>query len=244
MKKNNLQTNTNKKNNLQTKQKKAVSVLSGGLDSLVATSFYKDEYQIHAITFNYGQKSLKNEINASKKICKKLKLKHTFIDLQWLSKLGSSALTTENELPKISINDLCNQEICEDSADKVWVPGRNIVFTSIALSFAESENAEAIIVGWDKEEANTFPDNSKKFLESFNNTIAIGSKKSVEIKSPLIDLNKDEIVKLGYKINVPMELSYSCYSNKEKHCGICESCLRRKSGFMRSGIQDPTEYLK
>jgi 7-cyano-7-deazaguanine synthase len=227
-----------------TMKKKAISVLSGGLDSTIATSFYKDEYEIHGITFNYGQKSLKNEINASKKISEKLGLKHTVIGLPWLSDLGASALTTEDELPKISINDLGNQEICEGSADKVWVPGRNIVFTSIAISFAEAENAEAIIVGWDKEEANTFPDNSKNFLKSFNKTINIGSKNFVEIKAPLIDLNKDEIVKLGYKISSPIELSYSCYSNKERHCGICESCLRRKSGFMRSGIQDPTEYME
>ncbi|MDR1819270.1 MAG: 7-cyano-7-deazaguanine synthase QueC [Methanobrevibacter sp.] len=223
--------------------KKAVSVLSGGLDSTVATSYYKDKYNIHAITFNYGQKA-KQEINASKKICKKLGFSHEIIDLFWLSKIGSSALTTENELPKISIKDINNQEICEKSADKVWVPGRNVVFTAIALSFAESLGAKVIIVGWDKEEANTFPDNSKEFLESFNKTIAIGSKKSVEIKAPLIDLNKKEIVKLGNSINAPMELSYSCYDSKEKHCGICESCLRRKSAFIKSGIKDPSTYLE
>jgi len=223
--------------------KKAISVLSGGLDSTVATSYYKDKYNIYAITFSYGQKA-KHEIYASKEICKKLGINHEIIDLSWLSKLGSSALTTENELPKISIEDINNQEICEESADKVWVPGRNVVFTAIALSFAESLGAKAIIVGWDKEEANTFPDNSREFLESFNKTIAIGSKKSVEIKAPLIDLNKEEIVKLGNSINAPMELSYSCYDNKEKHCGICESCLRRKSAFMKSGIKDPSNYLE
>jgi 7-cyano-7-deazaguanine synthase len=229
---------------LRINKKKAISVLSGGLDSTVATSIYKDSHDIHGITFNYGQKSLKQEINSSEKICEKLGVKHEIIDLPWLSKLGSSALTTDDELPKISIKDLNNQEICEDSADKVWVPGRNLVFTAIALSYAEAINTEIIIVGWDKEEANTFPDNSKEFLESFNKTIAIGSKKSVEIKAPLIDLNKEEIVKLGNKINAPLELSYSCYNDKEKHCGICESCLRRKLAFIKSGIKDPSKYLE
>jgi 7-cyano-7-deazaguanine synthase len=224
-------------------KKKAISVLSGGLDSTVATSFYKDDYDIYALTFNYGQKSLNNEIHASKEICGFLGFEHLVVDLPWLSSLGSSALTSENELPIISIDELNNENICEDSADKVWVPGRNVVFTAVALSFAEAKNTEAIIVGWDKEEANTFPDNSKEFLESFNETIAIGSKKSIKIEAPLIELNKDEIVKLGNDINAPIELSYSCYDNNEKHCGICESCLRRKSGFIKSGIKDPTKYL-
>jgi 7-cyano-7-deazaguanine synthase len=224
-------------------KKKAITVLSGGLDSTVATSFYKDEYDIYALTFNYGQKSLKNELLASKEICGFLGIEQSVIDLLWLSNLGTSALTSENELPIISIDELDDKKVCEDSADKVWVPGRNVVFTAIALSFAEAKDAEAIIVGWDKEEANTFPDNSKEFLESFNKTIAIGSKKSIRIEAPLIDLNKDEIVKLGSEINAPFELSYSCYDNNEKHCGICESCLRRKAGFIKSGIKDPTEYL-
>jgi 7-cyano-7-deazaguanine synthase len=224
--------------------KKAISVLSGGLDSTVASSVYKEEYEVHAITFDYGQRSLKQELSASRNICEKLGFEHTVIDLTWLSKLGSSALTTNKELPKIAIDELDNKEICNDSANNVWVPGRNIVFTSIATSFAEAEDANIIIVGWDKEEANTFPDNSKEFLNSFNETIAIGSKNDIEIKAPAIDLNKKEIVELGKKVNAPMELSYSCYDNNDKHCGLCESCLRRKRAFIETGIPDPTEYLK
>jgi 7-cyano-7-deazaguanine synthase len=224
------------------KIKKAIAVLSGGLDSTVATSVYKDDYEIHSVTFDYGQKSVKQELHSSKKICEKLGIKHTIVSLPWLSKLGGSALTTDDDLPYINMNELDNKEICEDSANKVWVPGRNVVFTAIAMAFAESLNAEIIIVGWDKEEANTFPDNSKEFLESFNNLIAIGSKKNVEIKAPVIDMNKKEIVELGQKINAPMELSYSCYLGELTHCGICESCLRRKRAFIESKIEDKTEY--
>ena len=142
------------------------------------------------------------------------------------------------------MDDLEDSKIAKDSADKVWVPGRNLVFTSIATSFAEAEGAEIIIVGWDKEEAANFPDNSKEFLNSFNKILAIGSKNNIEIKAPLIDLNKKEIVELGRTLKAPMELSYSCYLSGDIHCGTCESCLRRKRAFSEAGIEDKTSYIK
>lgn len=218
--------------------------MSGGLDSTVATAKFSKKYDIHALTFDYGQKSVKQEIKSSKEICEKLAIKHTILDLKWLANLGSSALTSEIEVPNLAIDDLDNNKVTENSADKVWVPGRNLVFTSIATSFAESEGAKIIIVGWDKEEAVNFPDNSKEFLNSFNKTIAIGSKCDIEIKAPLIELNKKEIVKLGKKLEAPMELSYSCYLGSDIHCGSCESCIRRKRAFDQVKIEDKTIYIK
>lgn len=222
--------------------KKAISVLSGGLDSCVATSVYSEEYEIHAITFNYGQKSFKRELKASKEICEKMGFTHEVIDLPWLNKISNSALTSDNEIPTLTTDDLDDLEKCENTASSVWVPGRNIVFSAIATSYAESIGAEIIIVGWDKEEAATFPDNSKEFLESFNDMLNIGSPQNIEVKAPAINLNKDEIVKLGNEINAPMELSYSCYSGDEKHCGVCESCMRRKRAFKLANIEDLSEY--
>ena len=224
--------------------KKAISVLSGGLDSTVATCVYADDYDIHAITFDYGQKSVEREIKASKEICEKMGFKHTVIDLKWLSKISTSSLNTDEEIPSLDEDQLDDLEKCKQTASSVWVPGRNVVFTAIAVSFAESEDAEIIIVGWDKEEAATFPDNSKEFLESYNDLIEIGSPKNIEIKAPAIDLDKDEIVQLGKKVNAPMELSYSCYKGSENHCGVCESCIRRKRAFKQSNIDDLTEYEK
>lgn len=211
---------------------------------MVATVQFIKTHKIHALTFDYGQKSLKQEIKSSKEICERLAIEHTVLDIKWLSNLGNSGLTTETEIPSLAIDDLHNSEKLENSARKVWVPGRNLVFTSIATSFAESEGAEIIIVGWDKEEAVNFPDNSREFLTNFNKTIAIGSKDNIEIKAPLIELNKKEIVKLGKKLQAPMDLSYSCYVGENVHCGSCESCLRRKRAFIESGIQDMTNYIK
>lgn len=231
---------------MQVTRKKAISVLSGGLDSTVATTFFAEEYDIHAITFDYGQKSLDSEINASKQLCEKLGMKHTIIDLKWLANLGTSALTSEIEIPQVNFEDIDNIETSNDTANKVWVPGRNIVFSAIATSFAEGEEAEIIIVGWDKEEAATFPDNSKEFLDSFNDMISIGTKTSnkIRIEAPLIDMNKKEIVELGKKINAPFDISYSCYDGKNNHCGICESCIRRKKAFIDAKIEDPTFYME
>ena len=224
------------------KSKKAISVLSGGLDSTVATSLLAKYYEVHALTFDYGQRSAEVEIKSSMAICEELGMEHTVIKLPWLAQLGKSVLTSEGEIPQLKMDELDDKELCDETARKVWVPGRNVVFTAIALSFAEAEGAEKIIVGWDLEEAATFPDNSPEFLEAFNRLLEIGSLDEVEIEAPLIHMNKEEIVKLGNEIKAPMDLSYSCYIGEEKHCGTCESCMRRKRAFKTAGIEDRTEY--
>ncbi|MGB9937517.1 MAG: 7-cyano-7-deazaguanine synthase QueC [Methanobacterium sp.] len=224
------------------KKPKAISVLSGGLDSTVATAYHLDKHEIHAITFNYGQRSAEMEINSSKAICEKLGIDHTVIELPWLKQLGKSALTSGDDVPELKEYELDNKEICDKTARKVWVPGRNVVFTAIATSFAEAKNAEKIIVGWDLEEAVTFPDNSKEFLDAFNQVLKIGTLDGVQIEAPVINLNKDEIVKLGVKVNAPMDLSYSCYMGEEEHCGTCESCMRRRRAFKESKVEDETKY--
>jgi len=213
------------------KKPKAISVLSGGLDSTVATAYYSEKYEIHALTFNYGQRSAEMEIKSAKAVCKKLGIKHTVLDLLWLKKLGRSALTSDEEVPELKADELDSKEICDETARKVWVPGRNVVFTAIATSFAEAEDAEKIIVGWDLEEAVTFPDNSKEFLNAFNNVLEIGTLEGVQIEAPVINMNKTEIVKLGIEIDAPINLSYSCYMGGEEPCGICESCMRRIRAF-------------
>lgn len=224
--------------------KKAIAVFSGGLDCTVATSVYAKDYEIHAITFNYGQKGFNQELNASKKICEKMGFTHHVIDLDWLAKISTSTLNTDEEIPEVNIDDLDDEEKSSESASSVWVPARNTVFTSIAASYAESIGAEIIIVGWDKEEANTFPDNSKEYMEKFNELFKVGCPIDIEIKAPAIDLDKYEIVKLGADVDAPMELSYSCYKGYEKHCGVCESCMIRKRGFKKAGIEDLTIYEK
>lgn len=217
--------------------KKAISVMSGGLDCTVATSVYDKDYEIHAITFNYGQKAAEQEIIASRKICEKMGWSHEVVDLAWLARISNSSLNTSEDIPEVTEEDLDNLDKSSETASNVWVPARNTVFTSIALSYAESIGAEIIIVGWNGEEGETFPDNSKEYLEEFNELIDVGSPDKIRIEAPAIDLNKEEIVELGIEVGAPMELSYSCYKGEEKPCGVCESCMRRKRAFKKMGLK-------
>lgn len=217
--------------------KKAISVFSGGLDCTVATCIFDKDYEIHAITFNYGQKAFEQELKASKNICEKMGWSHEVIDLPWLSKISNSSLNTDESIPEVNEDDLDNPDKSSETASNVWVPARNTVFTSIALSYAESIGAEIIIVGWNGEEGATFPDNSKEYLEEFNELINVGSPDKIRIEAPAINLNKEEIVELGVEVGAPMELSYSCYNGEDKPCGVCESCMRRKRAFKKIGIK-------
>lgn len=222
---------------------KAIAVLSGGLDCTVATSIYADDYDITAITFDYNQKSLDKEIESAKKICEKYLMNHEIIKLPWLNTISNSSLNTDKSIPEPSNEDLTDFNKSLENAKSVWVPARNTIFCSIALAYAESIEAEIIIVGWDYEESVTFPDNSKEYLDYFNKTIEHGSFYDIKIEAPLINMTKKEIVETGSKYNAPMNLSYSCYAGTKKHCGICESCKRRKNAFKKASIVDPTEYL-
>lgn len=215
--------------------KKAISVFSGGLDCTVATTVFDKDYEIHAITFNYGQKAFKQERKASEKICKNMGWTHEVIDLPWLSKISNSSLNTDDEIPEPLESDLDDLEKSSETASSVWVPARNTVFTSIALSYAESVGAEIIIVGWNNEEGATFPDNSKEYLEEFNELIKVCSPEKIRIEAPCIDLNKEELVELGVKVGAPMKLSYSCYKGEDEPCGVCESCVRRNRAFKKVG---------
>jgi 7-cyano-7-deazaguanine synthase len=216
--------------------KKAISVFSGGLDCTVATCVYDNDYEIHAITFNYGQKAFAQELKASKKICEEMGWTHEVIDLPWLSDISNSSLNTDEDIPEVSENDLDDIDKSSETASNVWVPARNTVFTSIALSYAESIGAEIIIVGWNNEEGLTFPDNSQEFLNEFNELIKVGSPDKIRIEAPAINLNKEELVELGVKVGAPMKLSYSCYKGEDEPCGVCESCVRRNRAFKKVGI--------
>lgn len=221
---------------------RAISILSGGMDSAVATALLMEEYEIHAITFNYGQRSARMEIEYSRRLSEHLGIEHRTLDLQWLGGLGGSVLTAGGEIP--SPSDLDDTLECLETARKVWVPGRNLVFTSIGVSFAEAMKASAVIVGWDREEAETFPDNSEEFLDAFNRLLEVGTLDGVRVEAPLIGMTKREIVEAGSDLGLPFELTYSCYAGGRVHCGVCESCMRRKRAFELAGVEDPTEYLE
>ena len=207
---------------------KSIILLSGGLDSLVSLGLAKDKYNITlALTFDYGQKSAIQEIQAARLICDYYKIEHQVIKLDWLKAITHTALVSDEEVP--TGNALNNPQ---QSAKSVWVPNRNGLFMNIAAAFADADNYDYILIGANKEEGQTFPDNTQAFIDSLNEEFKFSTQKQSTVIAPLIDLDKNEIVKLALKNKIPLELTRSCYRNSEKNCGLCESCTRLKNALL------------
>ena len=215
--------------------KNAIVLLSAGLDSTVNCYLTKRDYQnITALCFDYGQRASQKELSKASQIAKELQIPFQSLNLPWLKDLSDSALTSAStHLPKnVDISDINETQ---KSAQAVWVPNRNAIFIHIAAAFAKGKNTD-IIVGFNKEEAMTFPDNSEKFVQSINNTLNLSTFSKVQVKSYTLQMNKKEIVQLGKSIGVNFDLIWSCYEGKETPCGLCESCLRTKAAFASSDI--------
>ena len=216
---------------------KGIVLLSGGLDSLVSLGLAKDEYGISlALTFDYAQKSVKQEIEASLAICTCYGIKHEIIKLDWLKNITHTALVADTGIPQGK--ELQNMK---ESAKNVWVPNRNGLFLNIAACFADGEGYDYIIIGANKEEGRTFPDNSPEFIKRINAGFEYSTQKQPRIIAPLINSDKNDIVKLALANNIPLQYVRSCYAGGEKHCGKCESCVRLKNALL---YNHDTRYIK
>ena len=216
---------------------KSVVLLSGGLDSLVSLGLKKEELNVElALTFHYGQKSAHKEIEACKKICEFYGIKHKVIDLNWLKEITATSLVSNSEIPK---GDLLDSPV--DSMKAVWVPNRNGLFVNIAACFADSFGYDYIIIGANKEEAETFIDNSQDFIDAVNCEMKYSTQVIPKIVAPLINYDKNGIVKLALEHGIPLDLTMSCYEHSEGHCGKCESCSRLKKALEAN---NDSKYLK
>ncbi len=223
---------------------KSIILLSGGLDSLVSLGLANDEYNVQlALTFDYGQKSVEKEIEASKKISEFYKIEHKIIKLDWLKEITQTALVSDKEVPVTCENDLSSDEFVENSAASVWVPNRNGVFLNVAAAFADSYGYDYVIFGANKEEGTTFPDNTQAFIDRINAEFEYSTQKKPKALAPLINLCKNDIVKVAVEHCVPLELTRSCYSKEEKHCGICESCVRFKRALRANDCEELIRVL-
>ena len=218
---------------------RSIVLLSSGLDSTVA---FKEAYdrsdKVQCVTFDYGQRAGKREIEFAKAICRQFKIEHIIIELPWY-KSFRGALTGGGEIPKLKRFELDNMEVTEKTAEQVWVPARNVVFLSIGAALAENHRFDMIVTGFDAEEAATFPDNTPEFVESFNRMLETGTLMRPEVFTPLIYMSKTDIARRGIEIGAPLEWSWSCYEGGEMPCGECESCLRRARAFDAAGVEDP-----
>ena len=223
--------------------KKAVCLLSGGLDSCVTSFIAKEKgFEIYALSFRYGQIH-KKELSCSKKIAEAVGAKkHITLDIDFNKIAGSSLLTASQD----SINDHDLKNVGRD-IPSTYVPARNTVFLSLALAYAETIDADAIFLGANAVDFSGYPDCRPKYINAYQNMANLATKRGVEgrsikIETPLLHFTKSEIVKTGLKLAVPFENTWSCYRGNEKACGRCDSCVLRLKGFKDAGIGDPISY--
>ncbi|MFA5104298.1 MAG: 7-cyano-7-deazaguanine synthase QueC [Candidatus Margulisiibacteriota bacterium] len=219
---------------------KSICLLSGGLDSLVSLAAAKKETDvILALTFDYGQRSFRDENESASKISAYYKVPHKTIKLDWLKEITHTALVDKSKtVPVYTEKDLeANPDILQGNARLVWVPNRNAVFVNIAASYAEALGAELIVSGFNSEEAATFSDNSLQFTSCANALLRVSTLSRPRLVSYVQSFNKSGIVNTGVKLNVPFKLFYSCYhvSKNGIMCGECESCARIKRAFRDAG---------
>ncbi len=215
---------------------KAVALLSGGLDSAVATAIAQAEnYAVIALSFRYGQRHAR-EIASAQKLVQLMGItEHYIVDVP-LHLWGASALTD----PSISIP---TTGIQPDVIPVTYVPGRNTVFIAIALSLAEAKEAEAIYLGINAVDYSGYPDCRPEYLEAYQKLAQLSSKRAIagfapKLVAPLIHLSKVEIVRRAIELNVPISDTWSCYSGGEEPCGLCDACRIRDAALIQAGRPD------
>lgn len=209
-------------------KKKAIVLLSGGLDSTVNLFLAAKDFDVLLVlTFDYGQKSFLKELQSSKHFCEVLKINHKVIRLDWLKELSTtSSLTSTNAIPLGTNVDISSVLKSKETAKSVWVPNRNGLFLNIAAVFADQLGADYIIPGFNKEEAETFPDNSKDYLESASKSFSYSTRNQAEVMCYTVDMMKTEIFKTALELKIDIGKMWPCYLDQDQICGQCESCLR------------------
>lgn len=218
--------------------KKAICILSGGMDSTLASYLAKkDGYEIIAVHFNYGQRTQNRELKAFRDICADLGILEKYeIDIPFFTQIGASALTDMNiDVPTGGI---------EAGVPITYVPFRNGIFLSITAAIAEKEGASAMYIGVVQEDSSGYPDCTDLFISDMTKAINQGTKEetNIEILTPLVHLSKAQIVQEAVKLNVPLEHTWSCYKEESEACGVCDSCRLRLNGFKLAGVTDPIKY--
>jgi len=227
--------------------KKAVILLSGGLDSATLVALAKrDGYEVHGLSFSYGQRH-SVELEAADQVAATMGItERKVIDID-LRAFGGSALTDDISVPKDRSEGEMDQDI-----PVTYVPARNTIFLSFALAYAEVIGAHDIFIGVNAVDYSGYPDCRPEFIDAYETLANVATKAGVEdddkmtIQAPLLNMTKAEIIKTGTELGVDYGITVSCYDPSEagNACGHCDSCLLRKKGFDDAGIADPTRYSR
>ena len=219
----------------------AIVLVSGGMDSCVTAAVAVQEHEMAFLHVGYGQRTQVRELAAFNAIADYYGVtRRLMADIGYLKKIGGSSLTDDNiPVAESGLED-------GDTIPTSYVPFRNTHLLSIAVSWAEVMGASKVFIGAVEEDSSGYPDCRKEYYQAFNNLVEVGTKPETHIQviTPLIDLSKSEIVLKGVELGAPLHLTWSCYKNTHKACGVCDSCILRLKGFRKAGVEDPVEYVE
>lgn len=208
---------------------KALLLLSGGLDSFVASALARRTVvPALALTVDYGQKAARRELAASYALSRRLDVPHRTVYLPFLREAAQGALVDRGrDVPRPAAADLDDVAgAAASAAAAVWVPNRNFAFIAMAATWAEANQVKHVVVGFNREEAATFPDNTVAFLDAVNAALKYATRNGVEVISPTAEMDKKGIVAAAMAEDLPLEECWSCYLGGDEPCGACESCRR------------------
>jgi 7-cyano-7-deazaguanine synthase len=218
--------------------KKAVVLVSGGLDSVTALAYAQEQdFDCYALSVDYGQRH-RSELDAAGRVTDAAGVPLKILPLD-LRVIGGSALTDDIDVPEVETSGI----------PVTYVPARNTIMLSLALAYAEVLGADDIFIGVNAVDYSGYPDCRPEFIEAYQAMARLATKAGVEggsmtIHTPLVDQTKAEIIQLGASLGVDYSLTVSCYQadGEGRACGVCDSCRIRKEGFEASGLPDPTKY--
>jgi 7-cyano-7-deazaguanine synthase len=220
------------------KKDDAVVLVSGGMDSCVTAAIANLSYDMAFLHLNYGQRTEGRELKAFHDIADYYGVtRRLVVDVEHLKQIGGSSLTDE----KIEVSKANPQN---KDVPNSYVPFRNAHILSIAVSWGEVIGASKIFIGAVEEDSSGYPDCRREFYLAFNRVIELGTKPEthIEIITPVIGMKKSEIIKKGIELKAPFHLTWSCYKNEDRACGVCDSCALRLRGFYLAGVHDPVPY--
>jgi 7-cyano-7-deazaguanine synthase len=220
-------------------------VLSGGLDSTVCMALAdreRDGSPLLAVSFDYGQRH-RNELDRAAGVAGHYRAEHLIVRLD-TSAWGGSALTDDSIAVPITSAAARADGRTDEGIPVTYVPARNSIFLAVALGVAEARQLDAVWIGVNAIDYSGYPDCRPEFIEAFRGVAATGQKRGVEgnpvrIATPLIELTKAEIVRLGIELDAPLYLTWSCYQGGDRPCGVCDACVLRERGFAEAAVDDP-----
>ncbi len=213
-------------------------MVSGGMDSCTTAAMAAEQYELAFLHLNYGQRTEKRELQAFNDIAQFYGVQQYLnVDVSYFTQIGGSSLTD-------SSLTILKADLNRKGIPNSYVPFRNANILAIATSWAEVIGATKIFIGAVQDDSSGYPDCREEFFKAFHEAIEQGTKPEthIEIMTPLLHLTKSGIVRKAVELKAPLHLSWSCYQNEERACGLCDSCALRLRGFQMAGVEDPIPY--